>query len=216
MTPSYPEQAAGIVEKMKAAYAKVEDYQTETEVRVFREGQEVESERFLYTFKRPNHIRIDMRSPSSGTVLIYPDKNGKVFVKPGGIAGFLRLHLSPGSTLLRASEGQRIDQTDLGLLISNIGRSITDLRRGDIKISRHGGLVVLEVLSEDHFVSNILTRYQFSIDETRWLPVEIEEFTPESVIKRIVVFRNLRTSVTIPDGFFRTNSEKPENVQPGK
>lgn len=216
--PSAPhgEQIADIIGNMKAAYARAVDYQTETEVRVFREGREVETERFLYTFKKPDHIRIDMESPHSGTVLIYPDENGKVFVKPGGIAGFLKLHLSPGSTLLKASEGQRIDQTDLGLLIQNISRSLTDLRRGEIKLSRQEGRVILDVLSEDHFIPGVLTRYQFSIGETHWLPIEVREFTADGVLRRTVTFRNLTTSIRIPDSFYRIEREKPANDQPGR
>lgn len=210
------EQIADIIGNMRAAYARIEDYQTETEVRVFHEGQEVETKRFLYTFKKPNHIRIDLESPHSGTILIYPDENGKVFVKPGGIAGFLKLHLSPGSTLLGASEGQRIDQTDLGLLIQNISHSLTDQRHREIKLSRQDGRIILDVLSDDHFLAGVLTSYQFSIDETHWLPVEVREFTSDGTLKRTVTFRNLRTSIHIPDSFFRIEREKPANDQLGR
>ena len=206
ISPSKGEPAAGIIVKMEAAYAQVGEYQTETEVSEYRGGQVVETKRFLYTFRKPNHVRIDMESPYPGMILVYPDEDGKVFVKPGGWAGFLKLHLSPDSALLRTGAGQRIDRTDLGLLIRNIAHSLTDRRHGEIKVSgQGGGRVLIEVLAEDHFLAGVLTLYHFSIDKTRWLPMGVKEFTPDGIPKRKVIFRNMRTSIVIPDGFFRIN-----------
>lgn len=192
-----------IISKMKAAYAHVEEYQTETEVKVYNEGEVSETESFLYTFKKPNHIRIDMDFPYPGMILVYPDKEGKVTVRPGGLARFLKFHLTPGSSLFRISAGQRIDQTDMGLLIRNIGHSVTDQRRGEIRLSRSDGLILIEVLAEDHFLKGVLTLYRFSIDETNWLPVKVRESSPDGVPRREVVFRNLRTPTGITDSFFR-------------
>jgi len=216
LSPQNGAQIEDIRSKMKAAYAKVEDYQTETEVKVYNEDQRPETERFRYTFKKPNHIRIDMESPYPGMILVYPDKEGKVTVRPGGLARFLKLHLAPGSTLFRISAGQRIDQTDLGLLIQNIAHSLTDQRRGEIKLSRGDGLILIEVLAEDHFLKGVLTLYHFSIDETSWLPVKVGEYTPDGVLKREVVFHNLRTSIGIPDSFFSVSGENEGDGQSGE
>ncbi len=213
-SPPNGEYSESIIEKMKAAYAQVGDYQTETDVRVYRDGQIAETERFLYTFKKPNHIRIDLEVPDNGTILVYPDVDGKVDVRPGGLTGFLRLHLSPGSALLRNLSGQRIDQTDLGLLIQNIARSLTNKRRGELNVSKQNGRVRIEVLAEDHFLTGVLTLYHFVIDKTRWLPVEVQEFTPDGIIKREVTFRHLRTSIGIPDSYFQIDGEKLKRVQP--
>jgi len=92
-----------IITKMETSYAKVEENQAEIKVSEYRDGQIIEMKRFLYTFKKPYHLRIDMESPHPGTVLVYPDKNGKVTVKPGGWAGFLKLHLSLDSVFLGTS-----------------------------------------------------------------------------------------------------------------
>jgi hypothetical protein len=157
-----------------------------------------------------------MESPYAGMVLVYPVGDGKVAVKPGGLFGFLKLHLSHGSALLRTSAGQRIDQTDIGLLIQNIDHSLTDRRHGEIRVSGRDGQVLIEVLAEDHFLAGVLTLYHFSIDKTRWLPVEVREFTPEGILKREVRFRNLRTSLGVPESFFRTNGGRPEHGQPNR
>lgn len=207
------EQVSDIMAKMAAGYAKVEGYRTETEVNDYRDGEAVGTKRFLYTFKKPDHVRIDMKSPYPGMVLIYPDANGKVAVKPGGWGGFLKLHLSPDNALLRTSAGQRIDQTDLGLLIRNISHSLSDRRRGESKVIEEDGRVRIEVPAEDHFMAGVVTLYHFTIDTARWLPVEIKEFTPAGVLKRTVIFRNLQTSVAIPDSLFRIDRGNPRDGQ---
>jgi len=214
LSPSKEEQIKGIIANMESAYALVEGYRTETEVNVYRTGRPVETQRFLYTFKKPDHMRIDMEDPHSGMLLVFPDKDGKVLVKPGGKSGFLKFHLSPDSMFLRNSAGQRIDHTDLGLLIQNIVHSLTDRRRGEIRISGQDDRIVMEVLAEDHFLSGVRTLYQFSIDKTRWLPVAVKEFTADRILKRKVDFRNLTTSVDIPDNFFRIDGGNAEDGRP--
>jgi outer membrane lipoprotein-sorting protein len=207
--PPKGDRVMGLIARMEAAYAQVMVYQTEMEVSEYREGQAVETKRFLYTFRKPDNLRIDMKSPYPGMILIYPDKDGKVFIKPGGWAGILKPRLSPGSSLLRIGAGQRLDQTDLGLLIKNIVHSLTDRQRGKIKVSGQDDMEIVEVLAEDHFRAGVLTLYHFSIDKKRSLPVEVKESTPGGVLKRQVIFRNLRTSIAIPDSFFRIDGENP-------
>jgi outer membrane lipoprotein-sorting protein len=210
------EDVASIIGKMETAYRRVTDYQTETEVTVYREGRIVDTKRFRYTFRKPNHIRVDFEAPHPGMILVYPDEDGKVVVKPGGWAGFLRFHLAPDSFLLKTASGQRIDQTDMGLLIHNISHSVTDRRRGEVRLSEEDGRVLIEVLAEDHFLAPILTRYRFYIDEKLWLPVEVQELTPEGVLKRQVCFRDLRTSLGITDAFFRIGGGNGKDEQSGR
>jgi len=203
LSPASRAEVAGLVHRMEAAQALVGEYQAETEVHEYREGRLVETKQFLYTFKKPNHVRIDMESPYPGMILAYPDEEGKVAVKPGGWVGFLKLHLSPDSALLRSSAGQRISQTDQGLLIRNIVHSLTDRRRGEIRMADEEGRVFIEVLADDHFLDGVVTLYRIAVDKARWLTVEVEELTPDGVPKRKVIFRNVRTLRGVPDSFFR-------------
>jgi len=195
------EQALGIIAKIAAAYAQIEEYQTETEINEYQINRIVATRRFRYTFKKPNLVRIDMESPYPGMVLVYPDDDNNVALK----FGFLHLKLSPDNALLRSSAGQRIDQTDLGLLIKNISRSLTDRRHGDVTMTRQDGHLVMEALAEDHFLAGVLTRYRLTVDEMRWLPMGVDELTADGIPKRTVVFRNLRSASGIPDSFFRMN-----------
>jgi outer membrane lipoprotein-sorting protein len=185
---------AAIVGKMEEAYAQIQEYRTVTDVRTYRSGQIAEERRFLYTFQKPDRIRIELESPHAGTVVTYPDKNGRAVVKPGGWLGFLRLQYSPDSSVFTSSAGQRIDQTDLGLLIRNIGRSVTDQQRGAVEISEQDSQAVISVLADDHFLPGIQTLYRFTVDETLWLPIAVLELTPDGALKRDIAFRNLATS----------------------
>jgi len=99
-----------------------------------------------------------------------------------------------------------MDQTDLGLLIKNIVHSLTDRRRGELKVSGEDDREIVEVLAEDHFRAGVLTLYHFTIDKKRWLPVEVRESTPDGVLRRKVIFNNFNTAIP---SVFRMNGENP-------
>ncbi len=201
---------------MKDAYARVTCYRTDAEVEEYREGRVRERRRFIYTFKKPDHLRIDMESPHPGLVLVYPDEGGKVSIKPGGVAHFFRLRLAPDNPLLESRTGQRIDQTDLGLLIRNIEHSLTDRLYGKVGISERNGRIVLDVLAADHFLPDVRTRYLFFIGTKTWLPTEVDEYTEDGILKRKVIFRDLKILTDIPDRFFRLDGEDGGNGESGR
>lgn len=198
-----PGGVTGYLTKMKGAYAELDQYQCEIEVREYRKGRQDSLKRFLYSFKKPDRVRIDMLSPYRGMTLVYPDKKGKVLVEPGGPLGFLKLHLSPDNSLLKSSGGQRMNQTDLGRLIGNIERSLTEWRRGEPAVREREDRIVIEVLSRDHFLPDVETLYRFHLDKKLWLPVEIEELTPQGIPKRTTFFRDLH-GTSLPKDFFKT------------
>ncbi len=200
LTPLDPR---ALLKKLEEAYAGVKDYKTLVEVKTFKSDGSSETEKFVYSFKKPNLIRIDFESPHKGMVLVYPDRNGKVAVQPSGLAHLLRLHLAPDSGLLKNSSGQRIDQTDIGLLISNIGHSLTDQSRGPAEITEEDGYARIRVLAVDHFRENVNTLYRFSVNKKSWLPGKVEEFTPDGRLKRSVTFEDLRVNNGFPDSFFQ-------------
>ena len=192
-----------LLKKMESAYDNVNDYRASMEVRTLKRDGSTETERFFYTFKKPKWIRLDFESPHAGMILVYPDKNGKVAVRPAGLAHFLKFHLEPDSRLLKGSSGQRIDQTDIGLLIKNIARSLTDQRRGPAEIKEENGHARIRVLAVNHFHEDVVTLYQFFIDKKLWLPAKVEEFTPGGQPERSITFKGLRTNSGVPDSFFQ-------------
>jgi outer membrane lipoprotein-sorting protein len=188
---------------MKAAYVQVADYQTKVEVRTRTSNGSFEVKKFLYTFKKPNRIRLDFERPRPGMVVIYPDENGKAVIRPSGLARFLRFRLSPSNSLLTDSSGQRIYQTDLGLLIRNISHSLTGWRRGDVEITEDGGNIRVRVPAENHFHKGVVTQYQFLIDRELWLPIKVQEETVDGILERTVIFGNLRINVGVQDSNFQ-------------
>jgi hypothetical protein len=197
-----PSDASIILKKMEAAYSGVNDYQTNVEVRTYKTEGSFETQKFLYTFKKPKWIRLDLESPHSGMILVYPDKSGKVGVRPGGVARIFHFHLSSGNRLIMGASGRRIDQTEVGLLIKNISHSLTDQRRGPIQIEQDG-YIRIRVLAVNHFREGILTLYQFFIDKDLWLPVKVEESTPSGQLERSISCENPRINTYVSDSFFQ-------------
>jgi outer membrane lipoprotein-sorting protein len=189
-----------LVDAMRTAYARVADYQATVEVRDFAGDDRSTLQRFRYTFKKPNLVRLDLESPHRGMILVYPDRNGKVTMKS---PYFFTLHLSPDSSLLGTPTGQRIDQTDLGLLVTNISRSLTDQRRGPAEIVDENDYIRIRVLARNHFREGVVTLYGFLVDKALLLPVRVEELTPGGKLERIVVFEDLRINTGVPDALFR-------------
>jgi hypothetical protein len=196
-----PEDEQALLKRMESAYEKVKDYRVQVTV-VAAENAGNRTEEFVYTFKKPNHVRIDFLTPQPGTILIFPDPEGKVLVRPWGWS-LLDLHLAPDSILLANPSGQRIDQTDFGRLIKNIARSMDGGRRGPLEILDEAHDIRIRVRAEDHFRTGKFTTYQFTIDRTTRLPAEVEEWTPDGVFKRKITFRNLEVNTGVPDSFFK-------------
>lgn len=192
-----------ILKKMEAAYDKVLDYQTEVETIIFREDGSFKTQKCLYTFKKPKWIRIEFISPHPGWIMIYPDWKGKVLVKPQGVLSLLPLSLMLNDPLLETPSGQQVNQTDLGLLITNIRHSVTDQRRGPVSLSEEKDAIEIRVLAADHFREGVETRYQFVISKELWLPVEVGESTTNGVQEGRIIFRELRTNINVPDSLFQ-------------
>jgi outer membrane lipoprotein-sorting protein len=191
-----------IISEMDKAFSRVSDYRADFEVREYDENGSLEIKEFAYTFKKPNRIRIDLTQPRRA-VLIYPDKNGKVAVRPAGWLGFVELHLSPHNRMVAEDNGQRIDQTDLGHLIRNIAGSLGPEQHGPVDIKQENGLLEIQVLAQDHFAPGKLTDYTFGIDKNLWLPVYVEESSETGRLQRTVHIRNLETNTGVPDSHFQ-------------
>lgn len=200
-------EAAGIVDRMTAAFEALAGYRADVETGEYRDGRLVETRRFRYAFKKPGQVRIDMETPHPGMRLVYPDAKGRVLIRFGGWMKFAQLRLAPDNVLFATPSGQGIDQSDFGLLIRNIGRSVGRERRGELHVSDAPGRLQLEVTAADHFLPGVVTRYRFVIDTDLWLPVAVEESTPEGRLKRTIRFRRLDTAPAFPEHYFSTDGE---------
>jgi outer membrane lipoprotein-sorting protein len=193
--------ARSVLGSVESAYEAVKDYRVHVQVVLAAGNAGPRTEEFIYTFRKPNQVRIDFKTPQPGTILVFPDKEGKVLVRPWGWRP-LDLRLAPDSLLLSNPSGQRIDQSEFGLLIRNMGRSMNGGRRGPLEFVEEDRVVRIAVLAEDHFREGKITRYRFTIDRSTWLPKEIEERTPEGVLERRITFMNLELNTGVSDSFF--------------
>lgn len=188
---------------MEAAFEGVIDYQANLEVREFKEDGTFETKRMRYSFKKPNHIRVDFLSPYAGAVAVYPHDEGKVLLRPPGLFQFLKLPLARNSSLAQVSPGQPLNKTDLGLLIQSIRRSVTHERKGPLNISSSGKSVTIQVLADNHFRKDLVTHYTFVIDKILWLPILVEEASEDKRKIRMVFFNDLNLDLGLEDKYFR-------------
>ncbi len=189
-----------LLKNVERAYAGVNDYQADMEIKTYKKDGSFQTRKFLYTFKKPGRIRLDFEIPHAGMIVIYPDPDGRVILRR-----FFTFHLSPDNPFLRDPSGQRIDQTDMGLLIEKIAQSLTDHRRGALEMTEEEQEIRIRVVADDHFRKGVVTGYQFFIDKKRFLPVRVEESTPGGLLERTIVFRSFKTNLEVPDSFFQLN-----------
>lgn len=201
LNPANAADPQTLLKRMESAYEAVKDYRVLVQMDFTVQNVGLRTEEFIYNFKKPKKVRIDFQTPQPGTILIFPDKEGKVLVRPWGWR-FLDQHLAPDSFLLSSPSGQRIDQTDLGLLITNMARSMDGGRRGPLEILEEERYFRIRVLAENHFREGKVTRYQFTINKNTWLPAEIEERTPDGGLERKITFKDLSVNTGVPDSFF--------------
>ncbi len=195
-----PPDAGTLLKKMEETYAGVKDYQANMEIRTYRKDGSYKAKRFLYTFQKPNRIRLEFESPYAGMIAVYPDREGKVALR-----WFFTIHLAPDNSLLQESSGQRIDQTDMGLLIEKMAESLTDHRRGALEMTEDEQEIRIRVVADDHFRKGVVTQYRFVIDKKLSLPVRVEESTTSGLLERTIIFRSLKMNIDVPDSFFQLN-----------
>ncbi|MDD3619054.1 MAG: hypothetical protein PHX57_06645 [Desulfobulbaceae bacterium] len=191
-----------LIRKMEAAYDKLIDYQANLEIRQYVDDGSLEEKKLRYTYKKPGAIRLDFERPHAGMAVVYPDREGKVAIRPLRWLPFFILRKDLRDPGTQVSRGQQINQTDLGLLIRNIGHSVKEGRKGPVSVSLQENQVIITVLAENHFRRNITTRYSFFIDTTLWLPEMVEECDFEGRQERVIVFHDLKVNLGIADPFF--------------
>jgi outer membrane lipoprotein-sorting protein len=192
-----------LLAKMEASYDEVQDYHTRLVITGFGRDDSFRSrQELIYRFKKPNKVRIDFITPHSGMTILYPASEGKVLVQPSGWASLFALNLDVSHSLLEISPGQRIDQTDYGVLIANIRHSLTDLFLGDLRVDVTPEQTILHVQSDNPFQRGTATRYVFAIDNRLSLPVRVTEMDAHGRLLRTVDYRDLKINTGLSEALF--------------
>lgn len=98
-----------------ACYRKVESYRV-TIHSVHADAQE----HLRYFYQKPGFVRMEFIRPHAGAVLVYDPSTQRVRLWPLGAGRFPELNLSPTNPLIQSSRHQRIDQSDVGVLLGNM------------------------------------------------------------------------------------------------
>ncbi len=192
-----------VLRRMEASYGNTLDYRAHLVISGFGGDPSFRTpHKVRYVFKKPNRIRIDFEHPHPGMTIVYPDALGRVVVRPIRGLSSLLFHFRADSAMVEISPGQQVHQTDLGLLIENIGRSVGSLMVGDLHVEENRDLLLIRVLSDNPFARGTPTRYTYTIDKRLWLQVAVEESTVAWVLKRKVVYEDLKINTGVKDGAF--------------
>ncbi len=194
-----------VVDKMEEAYARIHEYRADVEVKTYKGNGKVDVKRFLFWFKKPDHIRMEFQSPYNGMVIIYPDEEGKVLIHK--FMTFRRSIDDP--MMLDEKTGQRLDQTGVGPLIDDIARSVGRNRKSPVNMKEDESNVGIRVLAGDPLRPGVENEFKYVIDKRFWLPVEVDESTADGRLIRVTTYGDLRINPAIPDELFTKESLQP-------
>lgn len=97
-------------------FEQIESYQ----VNVHSQSAQGDLTVIRYSYRKPGYVRMDFTEPHKGAALAYDPTRGEVRLWPFGINTLPVLNLSPTNSLIRDKNGHRVDQSDMGTLLSHI------------------------------------------------------------------------------------------------
>lgn len=193
--PSTPDPLTGAIER----YRKVESY------RVTIHSVHAEAEEHLrYFYQKPGFVRMEFIRPHAGTVLVYSPSTQRVRLWPLGTGRFPELDFSPGNPLVQSSRHQRIDQSDVGVLLD----SMQKLRQGGSLGSPHEQalagrqVLYLSVTGSDHLTVADVHRYELWLDAASLFPVKVISRDLRDVILETVHMEDVDIDALLPMTLF--------------
>lgn len=180
-------------------YQKIASYQMQ-----IRTTSDKQTSVFLYFFKKPGYVRVELQKPFKGAVLIYDPVKKQARLWPFGRQSLPALTLSPDNRLIKSPSGQRIDQSDVGTLFQNTktlqGHGKTDL----LGVARLGGkdTVHLTVEGDNGFSVASVHRYQLWLDPATGFPVKVSSYNTAGQLLETVEMEAIELNPDFPNDFF--------------
>lgn len=179
-------------------YRTVESYQV-----TLRSSYGDKSDVIRYFFKKPGFVRMDFVQPHKGAVLIYSPVTKNVRLWPFG-GKLFALTLSPENRLVQSPTGQRVDRSDIGVLLNNVK---TLQRNGETVVLGEELIagtrtVRLAVAGTGHFVVGNVHRYDLWLDSLTLLPLKVVSRDVNNDVIETVVMDDLRINVKLADELF--------------
>ncbi len=212
------DKALSLVQACEEAYGKVEDY---TAV-LYKEERLKSSalrpkETIFVKYRKPNQIYMKwVEEPNKGMELIYPVRDQKLVVEPGGLLDVItpKMYLNPKDNLAMVHNRHPVTEAHLGFLVD---RYIADFKsakeKGEVKVLLSEGVQLGEesvdqievfLLGEGYYCArSVITFHQ----ETH-LPVSVEFYDEKNLLFERYRYTQFQANVGLTDlDFNEENSE---------
>lgn len=163
-----------------------------------------ESKIIRYSYRKPGFVRMDFTRPHPGALLIYSPVSRKVKLWPFGLGTFPVLNLSPTDSLIQDDHGHRVDQSDIGVLLSNIRRLQNDGTTVTVGEETLAGRATLHlsVTGPKGVSVDGVNRYEIWLDKSHGLPAKVVSYDRQGSLLETVLMDAMVINIQFPAYFF--------------
>lgn len=183
----------------------IERYRTVESYRVTIRSVHADAEEHLrYFYQKPGFVRMEFIRPHGGAVLVYSPSTQRVRLWPFGVGRFPELNLSPSNPLIQSSRKQRVDQSDVGVLLRNMQ---TLAQGGSLGSPDEQALAGRQVLHLSVTGAGSLTvagvhRYELWLDAASLFPLKVISRDLQDAIMETVHMEDAEVDVSLPMNLF--------------
>lgn len=185
---------ADLLTDAMARYNKVESYRV-----TIRSTHADAQEHLRYFFQKPGFVRMEFIRPHTGAVLVYSPLTRRVRLWPFGAGRFPELNLSPSNPLIQSSRNQRVDQSDVGVLLGHVQRLAQGGSLGSADEQALAGRQVLHLSvtgTGDLTVAGV-HRYELWLDAASLFPLKVISRDLQDVIIETVHMEDAEINVSL-------------------
>ncbi|WP_145600042.1 DUF1571 domain-containing protein [Yersinia frederiksenii] len=157
-----------------------------------------------YSYRKPGYVRMDFTEPHNGAALVYDPSSGKVRLWPFGVNSLPVLSLSPTNSLIRDKNGHRVDQSDMGTLLSHI-RSLQQGGETSIlgdEVLEQQSVLHLSVTGPVGVTVDNVHRYDVWLEKSQNFPVKVVSYGADGHQLETVVMDAMIINLHFPEHFF--------------
>ena len=185
--------------------AAIEQYRAVASYSVTIHSMHADGEEHIrYYYKKPGFVRMEFIRPHAGAVLIYNPHTRKARLWPFGVRHFPELDLSPGNPLIGNSRGQRVDRSDVGVLLEN-ARALRDggkLESSGSDIIAGRKAVYLDITGAGNAEIGGVHRYELWLDPESLFPLRVVSRDLRDAVIETVTMDAAEINTALPDSLF--------------
>lgn len=197
---SHSEKTTNPIDLSRQQFQQIHSYQ----VLLRSSSPQDESKIIRYSYRKPGFVRMDFTQPHPGAVLIYSPLSRKVKLWPFGLGTFPVLNLSPTDSLIQDDHGHRVDQSDIGVLLSNIRRLQNDGTTVTVGEETLAGRATLHlsVTGPKGVSVDDVNRYEIWLDKSHGLPAKVVSYDRQGSLLETVLMDAMVINIQFPADFF--------------